>query len=122
MTTSLHVFSFFFFQAEDGIRDDLVTGVQTCALPISPVPSANCPRISDCANCAWIRYELLTPAVLNESRGGSLMSPRSGVYSPRASIVLMTMLARFARSISDDDSSVSIDVITKPGDTNTITR
>src|SRR5258708_17949295 len=26
----------FFFQAEDGIRDDLVTGVQTCALPIWP--------------------------------------------------------------------------------------
>src|SRR2546423_15536481 len=26
---------FFFFQAEDGIRDKLVTGVQTCALPIS---------------------------------------------------------------------------------------
>src|SRR5258708_17434390 len=25
---------FFFLQAEDGIRDDLVTGVQTCALPI----------------------------------------------------------------------------------------
>src|SRR5438105_5779579 len=29
------VFFFFFFQAEDGIRDPLVTGVQTCALPIS---------------------------------------------------------------------------------------
>src|SRR2546422_8474789 len=27
-------FSFFFFQAEDGIRDVAVTGVQTCALPI----------------------------------------------------------------------------------------
>src|SRR2546430_4166931 len=26
----------FFFQAEDGIRDLTVTGVQTCALPISP--------------------------------------------------------------------------------------
>src|SRR2546421_748869 len=25
---------FFFFQAEDGIRDLIVTGVQTCALPI----------------------------------------------------------------------------------------
>src|SRR6266568_7506280 len=25
---------FFFFQAEDGIRDGTVTGVQTCALPI----------------------------------------------------------------------------------------
>src|SRR2546429_3413111 len=30
---------FFFFQAEDGIRDVAVTGVQTCALPIS---------VSDC--------------------------------------------------------------------------
>ena len=28
------IFSFFFFQAEDGIRDWSVTGVQTCALPI----------------------------------------------------------------------------------------
>src|SRR5256885_2865086 len=28
-------FCFFFFQAEDGIRDYKVTGVQTCALPIS---------------------------------------------------------------------------------------
>src|SRR5256885_7914187 len=30
---------FFFFQAEDGIRDYKVTGVQTCALPISDVYS-----------------------------------------------------------------------------------
>src|SRR5437879_7653877 len=28
------MFFFFFFQAEDGIRDTSVTGVQTCALPI----------------------------------------------------------------------------------------
>src|SRR5260221_529195 len=33
---NLHNISFFFFfQAEDGIRDHCVTGVQTCALPIS---------------------------------------------------------------------------------------
>src|SRR5256885_10379553 len=31
--------SFFFFQAEDGIRDYKVTGVQTCALPISMSPA-----------------------------------------------------------------------------------
>src|SRR2546430_12309098 len=31
---------FFFFQAEDGIRDLTVTGVQTCALPISVILSA----------------------------------------------------------------------------------
>src|SRR2546425_8878668 len=41
MVMSLHTgfniygIMFFFFQAEDGIRDKLVTGVQTCALPIS---------------------------------------------------------------------------------------
>src|SRR5437016_11239795 len=36
------MFIFFFFQAEDGIRDWSVTGVQTCALPISfPYPRAD---------------------------------------------------------------------------------
>src|SRR5687768_18013540 len=36
MTVCCIVFLFFFFfQAEDGIRDVAVTGVQTCALPIS---------------------------------------------------------------------------------------
>src|SRR5436309_15339337 len=34
-------YNFFFFQAEDGIRDFHVTGVQTCALPICREP----PRI-----------------------------------------------------------------------------
>src|SRR5699024_11308214 len=42
----LHISSFFsslffFFQAEDGIRDRNVTGVQTCALPISSETLAN---------------------------------------------------------------------------------
>src|SRR6266404_8773481 len=35
---------FFFFQAEDGIRDKLVTGVQTCALPIYAVDRNALPR------------------------------------------------------------------------------
>src|SRR5256885_13398624 len=42
---------FFFFQAEDGIRDYKVTGVQTCALPIliqNPVPTRA--EVSDVAN------------------------------------------------------------------------
>src|SRR5438046_3790765 len=38
---------FFFFQAEDGIRDWSVTGVQTCALPISP------PRVLNYAPHGW---------------------------------------------------------------------
>src|SRR5687767_7267323 len=36
---------FFFFQAEDGIRDKLVTGVQTCALPISGADLPNQSKI-----------------------------------------------------------------------------
>src|SRR2546423_5704209 len=34
LSAVLRFYFFFFFQAEDGIRDKLVTGVQTCALPI----------------------------------------------------------------------------------------
>src|SRR2546421_7250270 len=34
-TNRIRSLTFFFFQAEDGIRDLIVTGVQTCALPIS---------------------------------------------------------------------------------------
>src|SRR5438552_13446780 len=43
----LYAMFVFFFQAEDGIRDDLVTGVQTCALPISHrgKPSLRAPSI-----------------------------------------------------------------------------
>src|SRR5256885_1222854 len=43
---------FFFFQAEDGIRDYKVTGVQTCALPISPRPRAPCRGSGARGRCA----------------------------------------------------------------------
>src|SRR2546429_2975069 len=43
-------FFFFFFQAEDGIRDVAVTGVQTCALPIFSF-GACCGGFSFSANC-----------------------------------------------------------------------
>src|SRR2546429_4029030 len=38
------IFLFFFFQAEDGIRDVAVTGVQTCALPISAAVQTDTPK------------------------------------------------------------------------------
>src|SRR6185437_5698694 len=41
------IFFFFFFQAEDGIRDKLVTGVQTCALPISRWASDDCSEVPE---------------------------------------------------------------------------
>src|SRR6266568_2012267 len=40
---------FFFFQAEDGIRDGTVTGVQTCALPIYRHQPGSQGRLADAA-------------------------------------------------------------------------
>src|SRR5438445_2755049 len=55
-SSTLMIFSFFFFQAEDGIRDIGVTGVQTCALPIftaAPIASRLlvCPRRRKAIDC-----------------------------------------------------------------------
>src|SRR5688572_32197803 len=52
----------FFFQAEDGIRDLTVTGVQTCALPISLyLTSMNCSKPSD--SISFCRIAFLPSAV-----------------------------------------------------------
>src|SRR5207248_7992759 len=50
------IFFVFFFQAEDGIRDRTVTGVQTCALPISPSAAVSCsdPLTRSRAPKAWL--------------------------------------------------------------------
>src|SRR6266487_5359786 len=46
---------FFFFQAEDGIRDGRVTGVQTCALPISPgAPAGDWTAVGDPTEAALL--------------------------------------------------------------------
>src|SRR2546430_10387046 len=82
----------FFFQAEDGIRDLTVTGVQTCALPISPclpyspiaprkpVNGMSCPiRMGSCARTtagnasSWVPAAAPTvarPRNLRRGRGG----------------------------------------------------
>src|SRR2546426_2406642 len=58
----------FFFQAEDGIRDYKVTGVQTCALPISPPgPERRSPR--DLIHQSTLDAELARQ-VLNVRLGG----------------------------------------------------
>src|SRR5207249_4992790 len=53
------LFFFFFFQAEDGIRDRNVTGVQTCALPIYP---------------QYYRYDIDTAEVAEVWRRGSVVA------------------------------------------------
>src|SRR5207253_7567374 len=48
---------FFFFQAEDGIRDGHVTGVQTCALPISAKSTPSCLNAAICWNERALRCQ-----------------------------------------------------------------
>src|SRR5690606_41032356 len=72
---------FFFFQAEDGIRDFHVTGVQTCALPIYAVPrrsrrsSGACPAASRCAISTTWRSPL--PYTRRSARASSRIERRT---------------------------------------------
>src|SRR5690348_17881326 len=47
---------YFFFQAEDGIRDGRVTGVQTCALPIFKDPAAQAKKPSASAPFDYVEW------------------------------------------------------------------
>src|SRR5258708_27154125 len=80
-----HLFDFiyFFFQAEDGIRDDLVTGVQTCALPIS-VPSELLVIGDETADPSVVALEMLAQAE----------------HDPLAAVVVVTTSARLATAIN----------------------
>src|SRR2546430_11057986 len=56
---------FFFFQAEDGIRDLTVTGVQTCALPISvPVATIRLPMMATASAWGWFLSTVHTLALV----------------------------------------------------------
>src|SRR5690348_17589928 len=56
------LFFFFFFQAEDGIRDGRVTGVQTCALPISASHRERIARAAQLCHAPSVARALLSPA------------------------------------------------------------
>src|SRR3989442_12914845 len=69
----------FFFQAEDGIRDADVTGVQTCALPISDARNLHRPAQSRSCRCrlrasAGVRLE--HAVILGRPRTGRLADAR----------------------------------------------
>src|SRR3989441_9179808 len=80
-------FSVFFFQAEDGIRDKLVTGVQTCALPIlAGAASASVPNSATVFTLILaLRWSLVQRGRLTAPCGGGWRSPpsRHRVFSSR---------------------------------------
>src|SRR5579859_7072537 len=99
---------FFFFQAEDGIRDLTVTGVQTCALPISSpeipdptptgkhtalghfsaennsTPSVACPKIMSGSNEAITRALVSLKDLRLHASASSKEFPYSKTSAPRA--------------------------------------
>src|SRR5204862_1306088 len=58
---------FFFFQAEDGIRYLYVTGVQTCALPISPANPSHA-RADATASSSEISFVEMNPFIEPRTR------------------------------------------------------
>src|SRR5258708_13719518 len=69
--------SIFFFQAEDGIRDDLVTGVQTCALPILLDPALSSGPVVNPPATSTAAFQIMNASV---TIGGSLMiQPTSAI-------------------------------------------
>src|SRR5256884_1496267 len=93
--TSLSSCIFFFFQAEDGIRDVAVTGVQTCALPISLAFGA-------VITGAWVALGLVASFSLFLWAAGSAWQRRlklvlSPLYIPLAMFVLLGLAQYWAR-------------------------
>src|SRR5260370_25164604 len=80
---------FFFFQAEDGIRDSSVTGVQTCALPIS---AGIIPIQTPLIIAVWVEFllgrrpeELCPIGILRTCIVGNLVAP-SGIILQRIAV------------------------------------
>src|SRR5690606_41171843 len=71
------MWSFFFFQAEDGIRDFHVPGVQTCALPIS-----------------LAAREIVLPGMLQADPGSGVPQCRHGLLQARPVLFDIAQLAR----------------------------
>src|SRR5438552_5306373 len=104
---------FFFFQAEDGIRDDLVTGVQTCALPICqgrrrahgrPVPAGRQQRRG--------RERMSTPGSLL-IQNGRVIDPANQVDAIADVLIEGTTIKRVGPKLAAPEGVETVDVTGK---------
>src|SRR5258708_17196585 len=90
----------FFFQAEDGIRYDLVTGVQTCALPIYKLVPAGAKVID--AFLAPLTRLLASPMfatfITQMSTLAEQVAPMLGLQLTRLLVVFLAMFTQAGRS------------------------
>src|SRR5437870_11896680 len=83
----------FLFQAEDGIRDGHVTGVQTCALPISPAGTTSMPPHRRRRSAA----RTTSPTVPSDaSPGGAVVGPATTPLTPQAPRLALALRTRRA--------------------------
>src|SRR2546430_11545020 len=78
---------FFFFQAEDGIRDLTVTGVQTCALPIYPILAAYGVLDQACMSSALLYIRMFSRRACSTCGPPQPRIPRAGVSCPTQAII-----------------------------------
>src|SRR5207253_6590942 len=106
-------FFFFFFQAEDGIRDGHVTGVQTCALPILVRALDSLPvyRKQDMADTARNR-ETFEQARELLARGGTLaICPEGTSHSEPSLKPLKTGAARIALGAASSGAALDLQIV-----------
>src|SRR2546427_8942512 len=99
---------FFFFQAEDGIRDLTVTGVQTCALPIS---SSLVPRVVVTSPCVSPRVNSADPCARGKSPTSQEMDRTWSFLRPpmrQPSCVIIRRMCSYLRSSSACLTSFSL--------------
>src|SRR5216684_8319211 len=116
------IFFFFFFQAEDGIRDVAVTGVQTCALPIFDVADAVqirqvVPAIVDLPGPVYLRLKRgEIPVIFDEDHRLSLT--RADVLQPGTDVAIyaagMMVPAALAAADALTGAGVSVAVVNVP--------
>src|SRR5699024_8906306 len=96
---------FFFFQAEDGIRDRNVTGVQTCALPISPDKDIGTAR-------KWVEEGIEKLIPFAESHGVKLgIEPLHPMFAADRSVVSTLGQANaISEKMDTDQVGVVVDV------------
>src|SRR2546425_11143743 len=90
---------FFFFQAEDGIRDKLVTGVQTCALPIWSAEAIESLRPGE-QECGFVR-ERWVPINRLTRRCRSTSGAHRLPLSTRSALRRSRLSARIVRTLWD---------------------
>src|SRR6267378_5074586 len=109
------VVEFFFFQAEDGIRDLYVTGVQTCALPIfevklDPVDNQRLARL--CGSLDENLRQIESALDVTIARRGAKFTVR-GEQAERAAQALEQFYDRASSELTLDDVQLGLTELAK---------